>query len=225
MVDQVNEQHVEYGGVPARIHSPENPTGLTFIAPGALVSMDAPLIQAIQKACEEEGRTVVVADLGNTPLITNDPSNVHGNFTKNLQQVIDGYCEDSNYEDNDFGLIGHSMGGAAVLSLADDYAVSAVTVLDPMPVPSEILQNIDCPVNVIISKVRSYRNPGKRMFNELDGYSDQHMLHEVETSKDMKSGHIFEGQEGEVAKIIRDYVAPVNKPSGPDVSFDLGEPG
>lgn len=219
-----HEKQVEYGGVSAHISTPENSTGLVFIAPGALVSFDAPLIKSIQAASIEDGRTVVIADLGQTPLIENDPSNVHGNFDNNLRQVIDGYLDSDDYAGEKLEFIGHSMGGAAVLSLVPEYLVSAVTVLDPMPVTSEKLQDIDCPVNVIISDVRSYRNPGKRMFNELNDYSDEHVLHEVETSKDMQSGHIFEGQEDEVAQIIRDYRASEYKPNDPDLSSDLDGP-
>lgn len=216
-----HEQQVEYGGVSAHISTPENSTGLVFIAPGALVSLDAPLIKSIQAASVEDGRTVVIADLGQTPLIEGDPSNVHGNFDNNLRQVIDGYLEDNGYADEQFELIGHSMGGSAVLSVASEYPVSAISVLDPMHVAPEKLQDIECPVNVIISDVRSYRNPGKRMFNELSGYNDQHALHKVETSQNMPSGHIFEGQEDEVAQIIRDYHASDEL----DTSPDLDEPG
>lgn len=219
-----DEKHVEYDGVLARVRTPETPTGVTFIAPGALVQMDAPLIQVIQDACEEKGRVVVVADLGQTPLIVDDPSNVHGHFENNFRQVVDGYLEDHNDVGGQFELIGHSMGGAAALCVADDFLLSSITVLDPMPVASETLQGIDCPVNVIISDVRSYRNPGKRMFNELSDYSDQHTLHEVETSKDMAVGHIFEGQEDEVSQIIRDYSAPEYTPDDLDVSSDFDGP-
>lgn len=219
-----DEKHVEYDGVLARVRTPETPTGVTFIAPGALVQMDAPLIQAIQNACEEKGRIVVVADLGQTPLIVDDPSNVHGHFENNFRKVVDGYLEDYNDIGGQFELIGHSMGGAAALCVSDDFLLSSMTVLDPMPVASEMLQGINCPVNVIISDVRSYRNPGKRMFNELSDYSDQHALHEVKTSKDMQSGHVFEGQEGEVAQIIREHSVPEYKPNDPDTSFDLGGP-
>ncbi len=215
-----HEEQVEYGGVSARIRTPENPAGLTFVAPGALVSMDDDLIQSIEEACIEKGQIVVVADLGQTPYTSDIPSS-RGNFIESFRQVVDGYLENSDYTGEQFELIGHSMGGAAALSVASEYPVSAVTVLDPMAAEYDVLQDIECPVNVIISDVRSYRNPGKRMFNELSGYSDQHALHEVKTSKDMPGGHIFEGQEGEVAQIIRDYRAP----NEPDTSLELGEPG
>ena len=218
-------EHMEYGGVGAYIHSPENPTGLVFIAPGALVSPNSPLIQSIQSACSEDGRRVVVADLGQTPLIFDDPSNVHGNFTNSFQKVIDGYLSDSDYADEPFELIGHSMGGAAALSVLQDYSVSSVTVLDPMPVGSDVLPDIDCPVNVIISKVRSYRNPGKRMFGELADMNDKHGLFEVETSKDAGLGHVFAGQEDEAAQIIRDLYVAENRFDDPEPFVDLGQPG
>ena len=216
------ESHVEYGGVSAYISSPEDPTGLVFIAPGALVSRDAPLIEA-KKSSVDDGRTVVVADLGGKPH-NSDISYSRGNFITNLRQVIDGFLDDNGCKDEGFEIVGHSMGGAAALSIAADYPVISVTALDPMAVEFDNLQEIDCPVNMIISDVRSYRNPGKRMFNELSDSGDQHTLHEVEASKDVKSGHVFEGQEDEVARIIRYYSAPEYKPDDLDVSYDFDGP-
>lgn len=219
-----HEKHVEYDGVSAHISTPENPTGLVFLVPGNKLTPDVPFLKAIKNACEDKGQVVVSIDLSAIDIMQRNVTNIHDNFTDGLRKVIDGYCEGNNFLPDEFELIGHSISGAAVLTVASEYPVSAVTVLDPMPVASEILQDMDCPVNVIISKVRSYRNPGKRMFNELSGYSDQHALHEVETSKDMQSGHIFEGQEDEVAQIIRDYRVSEYKPDDPDVSSCLDGP-
>ncbi len=219
----MNNEHVEYDGVSAYISSSDDSSGLVFIAPGALVEHDSTLITSVKDSLSGEGRTVVVADLGDTPHNSDIP-NSRDNFVENLRKVIDGYLEENSSTEKGFEIVGHSMGGAAALSVASDYPIISVTALDPMAVDSEIIQEIDCPVNIIISDVRSYRNPGKRMFKELDGNGDQHALYEVETSKDVKSGHIFKGQEDVVAEISRDCSVGEFKPDDVVVSSDFDGP-
>lgn len=163
-----------------------------------------PLVKAITEACAAKGQAVVLADLGKTPLNLEDPYNVHGNFSMALQSVIDGYRADNDYMPEAFELIGHSMGGAAVLTLVKDNPVSEITVLDPVPVDPEILKTIDCPAQFILSNVRSFKGAGERMFNQLVGQGDTpHTLHKIDTSKERDEGHYFRGKTAEVKGVIR----------------------
>ncbi len=202
------EKHVEYNGIEAQIRIPDEPTGLVFIAPGAQISTNAPLIQAIANAHEDRGMATVIANLGGSELEMNDPFNVHKHFTAGLEAVIDGYMKDNAYKPDQFELTGHSMGGAAVMSVAKNHPVSSITALDPTPVHTDVLTNIDSPTTIIISDVRSFKNSGRRMFSELEPTGMAHELHEIATSKDRNSGHMFEGQEHAVADVIRNQTPP-----------------
>jgi len=200
------EKFINYGNTRAHIRILENPTGLVFIAPGAEVKIDDPLLKAIRDSCEAKGQATVLADLGKTPINMENPYNVHGNFTKALQNVIEGYTADNDFMPNKFELIGHSMGGAAVLTLAKDNPVLQITVLDPVPVGPNILKTVECPTNFILSNVRSFRAAGERMFNDLVQQTDiSHSIHKIETSKKREEGHMFIGATSHVAKILLDY--------------------
>lgn len=212
------EKYINYGETRAHIRIPENPTGLVFIAPGTDVAISDPLMRALCDACAEKGQATVLADIGKTPHNTSDPFNVQANFVSAMQSIIDGYSADNNYMPAQFELIGHSIGGAAVLSLAKDNPVSQITVLDPVPVNPDILKTIECPAHFILSNVRSFRAVGERMFNQLVGQTDTpHTLHKIDTSKERDEGHYFRGKTTEV----KDILSGNNGVSEPDVMPDI----
>lgn len=198
------DRHTEYDGIDAHIRIPENPKGLVFIAPGAAVRTQSSLITTVQDAFEERGMATVVADIGQSGIIMTDPKNVHCNFTDNLQNVINGYYQDqeNDYTPDQFELAGHSMGGAAVLTLAPDASVSAVTVFDPTPVSEEQLSQIEAPVTIMVSQVRSFKAAGNIALKRLGGEENGHMIHEMNTSTERQSGHMFEGAEEDITNII-----------------------
>ena len=214
------EKRAEYDGIAAHIRIPDDPTGLVFIAPGAAVDPNEPLIQSVRNAYEDRGMATVVADLSRTELITSNAQNVHGNFTEELRSVIDGYMSDNGYVPEKFELAGHSMGGAAVLSLTKDYPVSAITLFDPTPVKEETLQTVDCPATVIVSNVRSFRATGHRMFGTLQ-QNEGSTLHNIETSPERNSGHRFEGKTQEIEQIIHQYDEDETRPDVPAPKDDL----
>jgi len=202
-MDQI-DRHTTYDGVDAHIKIPESPKGLVFIAPGAAVSTQSSLIITVQDAFEERGLASVVADIGQSGIIMDDPKNVHGNFADNLQRVINGYYQDqeNDYTPDQFELAGHSMGGAAVLTLAPDASVSAVTVFDPTPVSEEQLAQIEAPVTIMVCQVRSFKAAGHIAFKRLGGEENGHTIHEMNTSTERQSGHMFEGAEKDITDVI-----------------------
>ncbi len=199
------EEYVTYEGVNAHIRIPDNPSGLVFIAPGALVSTESPLINAIQNAFEDRGMATVIADIGISEVKMDDPTNVHGDFSKNLQTVIDGYYSTHDYTPDTFELAGHSMGGAASLSITPDNPVSAITVFDPTPAPAERLSQIEAPVTIAVSQIRSFKAAGHRALERLGGSPNNHSIYELNTSQERHSGHMFVGAEDEIARIILNH--------------------
>lgn len=193
MSEQPFEKQVTYGQTKAFIRIPEEPTGLAFIAPGAQVGANDPLMRTIRDSYEDRGMATVIADLGQSELQENDAFNVHADFTTKLQQVIDGYMADNDYTPDSFELAGHSMGGAAAITVANHNPVSSLTVLDPTPMSDEQIKDVDCPTTMILSKVRSFNNSGKRMYATLEDSGMANGLHELDTSKDRSEGHLFEG--------------------------------
>ncbi len=198
----IYEKKAEYGGVLAHIRIPEEPTGLVFIAPGAQVNVSDDLIEYTRKAAEDKGQATVVAALGGVGF-TDDALNVHGKFTDTLKSVIDEYMADNEYTPDDYEMIGHSMGGAAVLSLASDKAVSRITVIDPVPVDTPILNDIHCPTDFVVSNVPSFHRTGKRMHNDMQMNGHNPVLHKIDTSAEREAGHMFLGQEQQIAAIIQ----------------------
>ena len=198
----VTEKIATYDGINTHIRIPEDPTGLVFIAPGAQVSTTSSLIRAVQNAYEERGMATVVANLGGSELIMNDPNNVHGNFSNGLQDVINKYYEDNHYTPDTFELAGHSMGGAATLSIAPNNPVSAVTVFDPTPVNAEVLSEVDSKVVIMVSQVRSFKAAGHRLLDKLGGVDTEHEIHELPTSAERMDGHMFVGAEQSIKHII-----------------------
>jgi len=154
------EKQVAYDGTKALIRIPAEPTGLAFIAPGAQVGPNHPLILAIRDGYEDRGMATVIADLGKSELVKDDAFDVHANFKDGLQHVIDGYMSDNTYTPSTFELAGHSMGGAAAMIVASNNPVSRLTVLDPTPIDNENIQNIDCPTTMILSQARSFNASG-----------------------------------------------------------------
>ena len=211
------EKHVDYNGSSAHIRIPESPTGLVFIAPGTAEKPNEPLVQTIREAYESKGMATVVADLSETPLNKDDPFNVHAHFAEEMRNVIDGYMADNEYTPDEFELAGHSAGAAAALSIAgEDYPVSKLTVLDLIPLSTETLQSVECPTNMIVSSVRQYKAPGRRMFNTLEENGVAATLHQIETSKEVESGHRFEGA---LSKVKETIASP--EPESPSADNDL----
>ncbi len=206
------EKHVSYDGIRAHIRIPEQPTGLTFIAPGAGVQMDSSLIQAIRRTAEERGRAVVTVDIGGLP-VPRDRLYVdaHIAFVPPLKSVLDGYLSGEDYVPEDFEVIAHSMGAAASLQLASDYPVSNLILLDPVRINHNYIGDLTCPVHFVLSNVRSFRASGQNMYRDL-GDSIPKSKHLVETSADRASGHMFEGQEGEVRRVIDSLLIDVDHP-------------
>lgn len=199
----VYEKKAEYGGVLAHIRIPEEPTGLMFIAPGAQVNVSDDIIAYTQQAAEDKGLATVVAALGGVPLNTSDVTNVHKNFTSALQGVVDGYMADNDYTPDEFEMVGHSMGGSAVFQIAAENPVSRITTLDPMSVSEETLKTIHCPTEIVVSSVRSCKNIGKRIHSDLQMNGHNAGLHHIETSETRSEGHMFLGQEQQIAAIIQ----------------------
>ncbi|MGH1404039.1 MAG: hypothetical protein ACRBDL_07325 [Alphaproteobacteria bacterium] len=208
------EKHMNYGDTRAYIRIPEEPTGLVFIAPGAQVDVNAPLITQIQKAAEDKGQATVIAALGGAKLNDTDPNNVHGNFVNGLQEVINGYMADNAYTPDEFEMIGHSMGATAVLAIAAEHPTSRITAIDPAPIDNDALADIHCPTDIIISNVRQYRAVGKRIHGEMQNNGQNPTINQIETSPDKPEGHLFSGQESQVAAIIRDQ-----EPEQPDIEL------
>ncbi len=223
MDNSVFEKHAEYNGVKTHIRIPNEPLGVVFIAPGALVKTDTPLVQSIQKTCEEEGYATVVADLSKTPLNDDDLYNVHKFFTRDLSAVIDQAMTDNDFGTDAYDLIAHSMGGAAALTLAsDNHDLSRLIVLDPTPVEDKIAGGIIADTHIITSAVRSFKTAGSNLHDRLPPEIFK-TLHIIQTEKDRSSGHMFEGKLDELSKRIRETLhddTPDFTP--PESSPDLG---
>lgn len=175
-------------------------------------------MKTISDACEAKGQAFVLADLGDIPLNREDPCNIHENFIPALRNVIEGYSADNNYMPDTFEIIAHSMGGAAALTLAKDFPISGMTLLDPVLFDGDVLETVNCSTSVVLSDVRSFRSIGQHIFRELSQQSQfPHTLYQIGTSKEREEGHMFRGQTAEIARIIRGNVA-----SGSD--FTLDEP-
>tara|TARA_R110002095_G_scaffold192491_1_gene170387 strand:- start:473 stop:1141 length:669 start_codon:yes stop_codon:yes gene_type:complete len=217
------EKHMQYNGSNAHIRIPEEPQGLAFIAPGAAVSPNDPLIQSVRRACEDKGMATVVADLSQTQLITDDPNHVNGHFVTELKNIIDGYMADNEYTPDTFELIGHSMGGSAALMIAQDYPVSALTLLDPTPVSTETLEGIESPTTIIVSNVRSFKASGRRMASTLEDTGALTALHEIDTSTERNSGHRFVGATDAIEDIIRSQDIAPPAPTPPEDNLDKPE--
>ncbi len=205
MSTQPYEKHVQYNGIRTQIRIPEDPVGLVFIAPGAAVQPQSNLITTSQKAAEDMGYTTVVADLSEVKISNNVLYYAHEDFVSAMKGVIDGYLSEHDDGPEDYGIIAHSMGGAAAIEIASGNPnVSKLTLFDPTPVHPNVLESIDCPAHIVVSNVRSFKNSGSKAFAALKDNNAENSFHAIDTSKERQSGHMFEGQETQVRHVIHE---------------------
>lgn len=228
MNTQPYEKHVQYNGIRTQIRIPEDPVGLVFIAPGAAVQPQSNLITTSQKAAEDMGYTTVVADLSEVKISNNVLYYAHEDFVRAMKGVIDGYLSEHDDGPEDYGIIAHSMGGAAAIEIASvNPNVSKLTLFDPTPVHPHILEAIDCPTNIVVSNVRSFKNSGSRAFDVIKGNHSDNCLHKLETSTERQSGHMFEGQSKRIKDIVTDMLSDKSNKTSHDYnnSPDMPENG
>ena len=209
MSDQVSgkfsEKIMRYGEVATHIRTPEEPRGLALIAHGNALSPNDPLVLTIRNAMNARGLTTIIPDLG-TQEGFDDPGAIHAAFAKKVKTAFDGYIADHPDAPASLAFVGHSLGGAAIISLAKDYPVAELTILDPTPLDREIFRGLNCPTAVILSNVRSFKSSGTRMqrdIAELSPHPGPHVLHQLATSPERPLGHMFRGNEADVARILR----------------------
>lgn len=202
---KISEKIIHYDDVQTHIRTPEGAEKIAFIAHGSAVHPNDPLILTMRDAMNAQGFITVIPDLG-TQADFGDPGQIHAAFAAKMKTAIDGYAKDHQGTPKTYTFIGHSIGGAAMLSLAKDYTVDKLTVLDPTPLDSNIFKGVNCPTDVILSSVRSFKSSGRRMqadIAQLSPHQGPHKLHQLSTSSERALGHMFRGNETDIAHILR----------------------
>ena len=201
----ISEKFVDYGGLISHVRTPKEPQGLCFVISGENMPSNDRLIQGLQKAAEDKGLVTVVPELLGTQRNTKDITNAHGDFSKALNAVIAGYYDDDNsYKPKNFEIIAHSIGASAALSQAPQHNLSQLTVLDPIPMPPEILADIECPVHMVLSEYKPFRRAGKRIFNAIEGNNSSNTLDLVATG-DNKDAHNFRSNMADLRSLVHHH--------------------
>lgn len=122
--DVIPTKRVRLAGIPVTLSEPEQPTGVTFLLPGAMLS-EASYIST-RKILHEQNQVVI-------SFYINVFTKSHDNYAKDVVRIHEAFCRDHAEKQISFNIVGHSVGGKIALLCATNPPNTTTTTTTAKP--------------------------------------------------------------------------------------------